>query len=58
MTLEEAKKVAAVCGRCDSGCSVCVRDLCELLQKEFPEFVWTFNEERADRFDSIKVKRP
>ena len=42
MTLDEARKVAAICENADGGCSHCAANLCTMLQKTFPEFVWTF----------------
>lgn len=40
MTLEEAKKIAAIADTADGGCEVCVRNLIEQLQETFPEFSW------------------
>jgi hypothetical protein len=44
MTLDEAKKVAAVCETADGGCSHCISSLCYYLQEDFPEFVWEYRE--------------
>jgi hypothetical protein len=38
MTLEEARRVAAVIAKADNGCPMCVRNLCAILNDEFPEF--------------------
>lgn len=43
MTLEEAKKVAAICSEADGRCQFCVSELRDLLSEAFPEFVWTFD---------------
>ena len=45
MTIDEARKVAAIAETADGGCCVCVRSLAEELQETFPEFTWTFEEE-------------
>lgn len=47
MTLEEAKKVAAIIGEADGGCPVCVGRLVEATRKRFPEFRWTLKEDYA-----------
>ena len=44
MTLEEAKKVAAIVSEADGGCSVCVGCLVDSLRSAFPEFCWVFTE--------------
>lgn len=44
MTLEEARKVAAICMTADGGCTVCVSSLARQLQERFPEFTWTYDE--------------
>lgn len=43
MTLEEAKKVAKVLSNCDGNCPVCVRELTNIIQEEFPEFIWKYD---------------
>lgn len=40
MTIDEAKKIAAIVATADGGCSECVKDLCLRLNEAFPEFVW------------------
>jgi hypothetical protein len=45
MTLDEAKKVAAICETADGGCGHCIRDLCNHLQADFPEFAWEYHAE-------------
>lgn len=40
MTLEEARKIALVCGTADHGCESCVHGLSVKLNKIFPEFNW------------------
>lgn len=40
MTLEEAQKIGDIIAKADGGCSVCVNDLCENLNEQFPEFTW------------------
>lgn len=40
MTLDEAKKIDLIVGTADHGCSVCVGNLVDQLNAEFPEFVW------------------
>lgn len=47
MTIEEAKKVAAICSTADSGCPFCVHELMEKLAVKFPEFEWQMNDERV-----------
>lgn len=44
MTLNEAKKVAAIISQADNGCPICVGYLVEEAKKEFPAFQWTFHE--------------
>ena len=55
MTLDEAKKVAAICSEADGGCSHCVSELAGMLQEQFPEFVWEYAYE-GDFEISVKVK--
>lgn len=47
MTLEEAKKVADIISEADSGCSNCVKSLIEITTREFPQWNWFFDGERA-----------
>jgi hypothetical protein len=44
MTLEEAKKVAAICETADGGCFYCAADLCEQLAGAFTEFDWKWDD--------------
>jgi hypothetical protein len=53
MTLEEAKKVAAICSTADDGCPYCVKDLCNQLALAFPQFEWAFDYPEGD---DIEVK--
>lgn len=41
MTLEEAKKVAAVCQTADGNCISCVDSLTVILNATFPQFSWS-----------------
>ena len=43
MTIEEAKKIAKIINTADGYCEVCVENLYEKLQSEFPEIPWGFN---------------
>lgn len=52
MTLDEAKRVAEVCATVDNGCVVCVRNMVDELNKEFPEFAFIFDDAAAP---TIKV---
>lgn len=54
MTLDEARKVAAIASMADDGCPNCVKDMIPRLQKAFPEFAWKYDAER-DYMDSIVV---
>jgi hypothetical protein len=45
MTLDEARKVAAICETADNDCNVCAQELCEQLAEAFPEFNWTWDDE-------------
>lgn len=40
LTDEQAEAVGRVIGRADSGCSVCVRDLCDEIAKVWPDRNW------------------
>lgn len=42
MTLNEAKKIAAICSTADDGCPYCIEALRKQLASEFPEFLWSF----------------
>jgi hypothetical protein len=44
MTIDEAKIVAEIIRRADSGCSNCVSDLVEEANKRLPEFRFTQSE--------------
>ena len=57
MTLEEAKKVAAIASTADNECSVCVRDLTRQLRKAFPEFDWEYNPVSCDPI-RVTLKQP
>lgn len=46
MTLDEARKIAAVAGTADGGCWDCVDRLVECLNETFPEFEWALARER------------
>ena len=49
MNIEEARKIAAIVGTADDGCSSCVGDLVDQLGRDFPQFRWeTTNEMRGD----------
>ena len=56
MTIEEAKKIAATCSTADGGCSYCIDSLREFLQNDFPEFLWTMNEDQEIDVDVNEVK--
>lgn len=47
MTLEEAKKVAAILNEADMGCSTCVKALIKLANREFPQWNWYYTDETA-----------
>lgn len=51
MTLDEAQKVAGVCGNADGGCSSCVNELAKLLNATFPQFEWTATDDYVSIFD-------
>lgn len=53
MTLDEARKVAAICSTADGGCGNCVQNLQEILQSMFPEFSWVYTEQ-----DEISLYNP
>lgn len=55
MTLDEAKKVAAICSTADGGCGYCVNELQEELQAVFPEFNWTYTEKDETSFYNPKI---
>jgi hypothetical protein len=38
--IAEARKIAAIVGTADDGCSHCVRGLTDRLNDAFPDFVW------------------
>jgi hypothetical protein len=40
MTLDEAKALARIIGTADHGCSACVGNLVEKMNKAFPAFTW------------------
>lgn len=40
MTREEAKKITSILNQADGSCPTCVRELIELAQEAFPEFIW------------------
>lgn len=50
MTLDDAKKVGAIVGTADNGCSVCVDNLIQRLNVTFPQFVW----ERGAMLDVVE----
>lgn len=39
MTLEEAQRVINIMATADGGCSVCVGNLFDAFQSEFPDFI-------------------
>lgn len=45
MTTEEAATVRRIAQTADEGCSVCVGNLLDLLDKSFPEHDWTIPED-------------
>lgn len=49
MTLEEAKKIAAIIDTADGGCPACVRDLARKFGEEFPEIAWRFVDGEHER---------
>lgn len=54
MTLEEAKKVAAIAATADGGCQYCVEDMFDQLNENFPEFEWdSYNE----NMELVKIKQ-
>ena len=48
MTLEEARKVAAIIVTADGGCGTCVESLTELMDEAFPEYTWEFDEKKLE----------
>lgn len=44
MTLDEAAKVAGIVATADDHCVYCVQSLVELLNDNFPQFVWERSE--------------
>lgn len=61
MTLDEARRVAKIIGTADGGCSVCVGNLVDKMNSEFPEFEWTDGErgqddEDGESFRAVDVK--
>ena len=50
MTLEEAKKMAAIAMTADGGCVGCVTDMFNRLQKTFPEFTWKYTPSDFDPY--------
>jgi hypothetical protein len=57
LTLEEARKVAAIVAYADGGCSHCVAALVKELDETFPEFSWTYTlDYELDLHERIKVE--
>lgn len=56
MTLEEAKKVAAICSEADGGCSHCAQVLMDKLIEEFPDFHWWWDDEWNTDIHGINVE--
>jgi hypothetical protein len=40
LTPEDAKKIGDIAGTTDGGCSTCVANIVERLNKAFPEYRW------------------
>lgn len=55
MTLEEARKVAAIIERADGGCSACVSGLTDMMAEAFPEFEWTYDDSWGAEDHDVKV---
>lgn len=57
MTVDEARKVAAIAASADGGCASCVTALFEKLQAVFPEFRWSLTDqaERETQYDADEV---
>jgi len=59
MTLEEAKKVAAIASTADNGCPTCVSALAAKLMKAFPKFNWEhipwYDDQNDGDEETIKV---
>ena len=47
MTLEEAKKIAAIVETADGGCTHCVASLVDSLNGDFPEFEWGTDDSKS-----------
>jgi hypothetical protein len=56
VTLEEAQKVAEICSKADDGCSVCVKQLLDLLVVAFPGFHWVVDDHEEATI-SVSEKR-
>ncbi len=55
MTLEEARKIAAIAGTVDGGCAGCCEDVVERLNSAFPEFAWTVLDDFYERPENERV---
>lgn len=57
MTLEEATALGAIIQTADGGCSVCVGNLVDALNRAFPEYVWAARENGppGEDFDWLTV---
>lgn len=42
MTLEEAEKIGDIISYVDGGCEYCVGNICNGLNKAFPDFGWEY----------------
>lgn len=64
MTLDEAQRVGRIVATADGGCPYCACELLGHLAAEFPEFVWSYEDEEQPplpmsddrRFGEIKVR--
>lgn len=53
MTPEDARKLATIVSTADHGCSVCIRDLCERLNDNFPGFRWEMTDKTWSELDGF-----
>lgn len=51
MTLDEAKLIANIIGTADHGCSVCVGNLVERMNRDFPQFKWERGDSEMPLYD-------
>lgn len=52
MTLDDAKKIAAIIETADGGCPSCVHKQLEKVREAFPRFYWEYD---AENYGEIKV---